>query len=566
MGAHREPRRRLHALQQELVRVKEKLAKTQEALALALAEAEAIEHASRRFQETGIIGVLYWRTDGKVTYVNDACLNMLGYTREEFERDGLDWRCITPPEYAHTDVQAFIEMNARGYCTPYEKAYWAKNGEVVPIQIGSAYWEGTNEGGVCWILDIRERKRAEMERTRLLEAEQLARREAEAANAAKDQFLAVVSHELRTPLTAILGWAQLLRAGPGNGAMRERALETIERNARLQARLIDDILDVSRIIAGKLALDMHEVVVADVVHAAADSLRLASREKKIELSVEVEPGLPVICADASRLQQVIWNLVQNALKFTPSGGRVRVRAFRLASGEVSVEVSDTGQGIAPQFLPHVFERFRQADGSATRVHRGLGLGLAIVRQLVALHGGSVHAASDGVGRGATLSIILPVGAPAPASRSSWRRIAVAQEARLDGVHVLVVDDEPDIREWVASTLGEKGARTSTASSVAEALEVVRSDTPRVVLSDIAMPHVDGFDLVRAIKELDPAIVCCALTALASPQDRERVLSAGFDVHLSKPASPAQIVETVLSLIRPDSPQPSSPPSALADAP
>ncbi|HWL87125.1 MAG TPA: PAS domain-containing sensor histidine kinase, partial [Polyangiaceae bacterium] len=377
--------------------LEERLRRTEECLALARSEAEAMEHAARRFQETGILGVLYWRTDGVITYSNDAWLEMLGYTRQEFERDGLGWRKLTPPEFAARDVRAFVEMNERGFCAPYEKAYWAKDGRMVPIQIGSAYWEGSTEGGVCWVLDISERKRAEAERDRLLAAEQSARREAEAANDAKDQFLAVVSHELRTPLTAILGWAKLLRTGPASDAQRERALSTIHRNAELQARLIDDILDVSRIIAGKLVLDVSETAVGEIVNAAADGLRPSYRDKRVELRVDVAPDLPSMAADGNRLQQVVWNLMQNALKFTPSGGRVEVRAFRLGEGQIAIEVADTGQGIRPEFLPHLFERFRQADSSATRVHRGLGLGLAIVRQLVGLHGGTARAESDGPG-------------------------------------------------------------------------------------------------------------------------------------------------------------------------
>ncbi|WP_394823933.1 ATP-binding protein [Pendulispora albinea] len=535
-----------------------RLRRAEERLALARAEAEAMQHASRRFQETGIIGVLYWRSDGAITYSNDAYLDMLGYTREEFERDGLDWRKLTPHEFAGTDVQAFIEMNERGYCRPYEKAYRAKDGRIVPIQIGSAFWEGSKEGGVCWVLDISERKRAEAERDCLLAAEQCARREAESANAAKDQFLAVVSHELRTPLTAILGWAKLLRAGPVSPEMRERALATIERNAQLQARLIDDILDVSRIIAGKLVLDVSSVPVADVVHAAADSLRPSYREKKVDLWVEIEPELPFILADANRLQQVIWNLVQNALKFTPAGGHVHVRAFRSGDTELSIEVTDTGQGIKPEFLPRLFERFQQADTSATRVHRGLGLGLAIVDQLVALHGGSVRAESDGMGRGAKLCVRLPIGPV-----SSMRRVARASKGpqvlgqRLDDMHVLVVDDEPDIRELIAQILSDHGANVVLASSVAEAIDLAHRHRLDAILSDIAMPQADGFELVRRLKSVDgsngrsPAM--CAVTAMASPLDRERIAAAGFDAVLSKPVLPERLLEIVYRLTRVEPP-------------
>ncbi|WP_394833755.1 ATP-binding protein [Pendulispora rubella] len=516
---------------------------------LAKSEAEVMQHVSRRFQETGIIGVVYWRSDGTITYCNDALLGMLGYSREEFERDGLDWKTLTPPEYAPTDDQAFVEMNELGYCRPYEKAYRAKDGHVVPIQIGSAYWEGTTDGGVCWILDCSERKQAEAERDRLLSAEQIARREAEEANAAKDEFLAVVSHELRTPLTAILGWAKLLKAGPVTPAIQERALETMERNAQLQARLIDDILDVSRIIAGKLALDRRVVMLGDVVEAAADSLRPSFRDKNVHLAVDIDAGLPPVLADANRLQQVVWNVVQNALKFTPTGGHVGVHAFRRSAGEVAVEIVDTGQGIKAEFLPRIFERFRQADSSATRVHRGLGLGLAIVHQLVTLHGGNVWAASDGPGRGAKLTIELPVSAlPMARPEVKARRM---RARRLDGVHVLVVDDEPDIRELVSEILTEHGARITVVGSVDEAMDVACRDRPDVVVSDIAMPKADGFDLIRRLKTLEGQhghpMTVCALSALATPQDRGRIRAAGFDAHLSKPVWPDKLVETVFRL-------------------
>ena len=401
--------------------------------------------------------------------------------------------------------------------------------------------------------EVAERVQAEQERARLLVREQAARAEAEAANRAKDEFLATLSHELRTPLTAILGWSRLIRSGDLPAGTVAGALETVERNAKAQSQLIDDLLDVSRIITGKLRLDSRPVEIAGIISAAVESVRPAADAKNILLKVELEPLPGPLLGDAFRLQQVAWNLLSNAVKFTPDGGRVEVR-LRNVDSRVEVTVEDTGQGIDPDFLPHVFDRFRQADGTTTRRHGGLGL--AIARHLVELHGGSIRADSPGEGRGASFSVSLPL-LNAPAARYDDEHgrgdggSAPLRGGALEGLRVLVVDDETDTRELIAFALIASGAEVKTAASVGEALATLKEWEPDVLVSDIGMPEVDGYDFIREVRRREaesggrlPAI---ALTAYAGVEDRRRAISAGFQTHLSKPLEPSQLVLVVATL-------------------
>ncbi|HEX8561068.1 MAG TPA: response regulator [Pyrinomonadaceae bacterium] len=404
--------------------------------------------------------------------------------------------------------------------------------------------------------EVADRKQAEQERARLLVREQAARAEAEAANRAKDEFLATLSHELRTPLTAILGWSRLLRTGNLPDGAAAGALETIERNAKAQSQLIDDLLDVSRIITGKLRLDSRPVEIAGIIAAAVDSARPAARAKNIQLGVEMEPMPGPLLGDAGRLQQVAWNLLSNAIKFTPEGGRVSVRLGR-AGARAEVTVEDTGQGIAAEFLPHVFDRFRQADGTTTRRHGGLGLGLAIARHLVELHGGSIRADSPGEGRGASFSVSLPLmNAPAGGDGAEAARGAGAASPAgrggLEGLRVLVVDDETDTRELVAFALTASGAEVRTAARAAEALDALGAWAPDVLVSDIGMPDLDGYDFIREVRrrEVDSGglLPAVALTAYAGVEDRRRAAAAGFQTHLAKPLDPGELVSVVAALV------------------
>jgi signal transduction histidine kinase/ActR/RegA family two-component response regulator len=394
---------------------------------------------------------------------------------------------------------------------------------------------------------------AQVEREMILESERSARAEAERANRVKDEFLATLSHELRTPLNAILGWAQVLRRRmKGDGSEIGSGLEVIERNARLQAQLIEDLLDMSRITSGKIRLDLRPVDPAMVVDAAIESIRPAAASRGVRIESIIDPTGPVL-GDSGRLQQVLWNLLSNAVKFTPRGGQVTVSIHRSGS-QVELSVADTGLGIRPEFLPHVFERFRQADGSTTRKHGGLGLGLAIVKHLVELHEGSIHATSPGEGQGATFAVSLPLTSPRDSlSSADFRRASAGidgcETTNLSGVKVLVVDDDNDARNFVRRLLIECKAEVRTAASGAEALEMIRQVRPDVLVSDIGMPGMDGYEFIRAVRAgLDAtALPAAALTAFARSEDRRRALLAGYQSHMAKPIEPAELLAVIASL-------------------
>ncbi len=410
--------------------------------------------------------------------------------------------------------------------------------------------------------EIAERTRAEEELRDSLVRERLARTEAETANRMKDEFLATVSHELRTPLNAIMGWSHMLRNGRLDPAVSERALETIHRNAKAQAQLVEDILDVSRMISGKLRLEMEPVDVAAVINAAIDAVQLAAEAKGIEFSVTLDPSARLTLGDSSRLQQVVWNLLSNAIKFTPHGGSVSVQLERVESS-VQLRVSDTGQGIKPEFLPFVFDRFRQADASSTRKVGGLGLGLGIVRHLTELHGGTVAAQSEGEGQGSTFTIKLPLARErARYRRSGTGSLRKVDEERptsepvpfLDDVQVLLVDDDQDTLQLLTVSLNESHAQVQTASSVAEALEVLEWFKPDVLVSDLAMPGEDGYSLIGKVRAIEAEkgrqIPAVALTSYVRIEDRTRALSAGFNMFVPKPIEPDELIIAIASLTEP----------------
>jgi signal transduction histidine kinase/CheY-like chemotaxis protein len=388
------------------------------------------------------------------------------------------------------------------------------------------------------------------------------REQAEQASRMKDEFLATLSHELRTPMTPILGWAQILRRIAGDDAKLAQAAEVIERNAIAQTRIIDDLLDMSRIVSGKIRLDVRGYDPREVIDAALDAVRAAAQARGVALESSVESGVPMLRGDPQRIQQVLWNLLSNATKFTGKHGRVAIDAVVAESGGdpvLRIRVADTGLGIAPEFLPHVFERFRQADSSATRSHGGLGLGLAIVKQLAELHGGTVSASSAGPGQGATFTVELPiprdahpVPGPVPASVRGEEAPAHADDPIPPGLRVLVVDDEADARDWIARVLADSGAEVRAASSADEALHCLRSFRPQVLVSDIGMPGRDGYALIREIRMLPDAAASAmpalALTAFARAEDGIRALTAGFQLHLGKPVDEARLLAAVASLV------------------
>ena len=394
-------------------------------------------------------------------------------------------------------------------------------------------------------LEIAERRRIEEERAQLLVREQQ-------ANRLKDEFLATVSHELRTPLNAVLGWARVLRSANVDPALQARALESIERNAQSQARLIEDILEVSRIVTGKLRLRVKALDLAQVIDAAVDVVRPAAEAKDIALQTDIARRPWQSVGDPDRLQQIVWNLLSNAVKFTPRGGTVTAALAR-TSGSDEIIVSDTGKGIDPAFLPHVFAPFRQADASTTRDHGGLGLGLAIVRQLTELHGGTVRAESMGIDRGSRFIVALPAQHTAPAPDSGRHRAAVVNAGPPDlaGVRVMVVDDDRDARELLTATLGYYGADVTAADSAAEALALLPEVRPDVLLSDIGMSGEDGYSFIRRVRSLPPDrgghIPAVAITAYATAADRAQAMSSGFQLHVPKPFDPIELARTVQRL-------------------
>jgi signal transduction histidine kinase/ActR/RegA family two-component response regulator len=410
--------------------------------------------------------------------------------------------------------------------------------------------------GIAYVNESLRRQRAEATGARL-EAEraaaiaQQAQREAVAAARAKDEFLSVVGHELRTPLTSILGWANILRTKKSDAETLARALEIIERNALGQAQIIDDLLDVSRIVTGRVRLSLEVVSPAEVVRAALDVVAPGAAAKNVTLDAALDEGAGPIVADAGRLQQIVWNLLSNAVKFNREGGRVEVRLRRVAD-RVELRVSDTGEGIPREFLPRVFERFTQAEPSPTRAHRGLGLGLAIAQSLVDLHGGTIAAASDGPGKGATFTVTLPC-APATARAPEQRR-AAQPAASLAGVRVLVVDDDPDTLDLVATILRAEGAAIITAKSAEEALSAVREAPIDILVSDLNMPGEDGYALLRkasaVFAERRRHVAALALTASAGPKEASRARRAGFAEHLAKPVVPEELVRAVSLLAIP----------------
>jgi signal transduction histidine kinase len=401
--------------------------------------------------------------------------------------------------------------------------------------------------------EIADRKRAEMERAESLLRAQAAQAKAEEANRLKDEFLATVSHELRAPLTAMLGWVSLIQGGRLDKESKERALETVKRNARTQKKLVDDLLDVSSIGAGNFSLDLEPTAIFHVIESAVECVRPEAEAKGIRLQKDLDPAVHMFLLDPNRFQQVIWNLVQNAVKFTPAGGAVEVR-LRYLNGQAEIEVIDTGIGIAPEFLPFVFDRFRQANGSITRKHGGLGLGLAIVQSLVEMHGGTVGVESAGEGQGSTFKITLPPPLPEELPREAHPMAETSQETimpdsapKLSGLRVLVVDDQADMRELLATMLCMENAEVRTAGSIDETMRIMTTWNPEILICDIAMPGGSGYELIRRLRDGGCNVPAIAITARAGVEDHAISLAAGFQMHLPKPIEPHELAVSIASL-------------------
>jgi PAS domain S-box-containing protein len=504
-------------------------------------------------------GVIASDASGNVTFLNRAAEALTGYSEEEARSKPLEsiFRIMDPRSRRAAPSPLAAILSEKSAAFSGQALLVTRDGRELSIDVSGAPLQGENGelvGAIVTFRDMSERRRAEEQLATLLAREQAAREEAETANRLKDEFLATVSHEIRTPLNAMLGWSNMLRSGRLDAAGAERAIEIIERNARSQAQLIEDLLDVSRIITGRLRLEVRAVDLAAVIDGAVESIRPAAAAREIELVVTLDRAIATLYGDANRLQQVVWNLLSNAVKFTPRGGRVEVR-LEAVDGSAKVTVRDTGQGISPDFLPHVFDRFRQANASSTRSHAGLGLGLSIVRHLVELHGGTVKADSDGVGQGATFTVMLPrtVQRLRPVEAISRRdHAAPADPGALAGLKIMVVEDELDTREVLAAVLQTHGAEVRCCASAAQAIQDFAHETPDVLVSDIAMPDEDGVSLIRKVRDHEtrtarPFVPALALTAYARIEDRARILAAGYQMLITKPVEPAELVTALSDL-------------------
>ncbi len=513
----------------------------------------------RRLFESARDGILILNaTTLKITDVNPFMTELLDYSRDEFLGKEL-WE-IGLFSDKEASQQAFRELQLSGYLRYEDLPLQTTHGRLREVEfVSNVYEEDGHQVIQCNIRDITDRKRAEEERRLLLASAQAARAEADAANGIKDEFLATVSHELRTPLSAILGWSQMLVSGKLDEQDSRRAVESILRNARAQREIIDDLLDISRIITGKLRLDVRSVEIATMIEAVVEGVRPAADARNIHLQTAIDPRIGLISGDPDRLQQIIWNLLSNAIKFTPQGGRVEVRLEQIES-HVEITISDTGQGIDPELLPHVFDRFRQSDSSTTRRHGGLGLGLSIVRQLVELHGGTVKAESPGAGAGTTFKVILPfINVHHELGNVERTRPKIAggtpndSQLSLNNLRVLVVDDEQDTRELVTAVLMGCGAEVVSVGSASDALEELARQRFDVLVSDIGMPLMDGYALIEKVRHLPKdsggRIPAAALTAYAGVEDRRRVLAAGYQMHIPKPVEPAELTTVVASLAK-----------------
>lgn len=508
---------------------------------------KTVEAALRGAERASIDGMAVLDAKRRYVYVNEAYAKIYGAPTAA-ELLGKPWRALCPER----ELKRFEDELMRGLS---ERGWWRgeapglrADGTEFPLELSMTAIEGG--GFVIVARDITQRKQSEAEHERLLALERVARAEAEAANRAKDEFLAVLSHELRTPMTAVLGWTWLLRAGDVQPSEQAKALEIIERNMKLQAQIIEDLLDVSSIITGKLHLQPRPVRLDSVLASAVEANRAGAEGRGVAIEAALEPVS--VYGDAHRLQQVFWNLLSNAVKFNKDGGSVRVTARR-DSGCALVTVEDTGEGIGAEFLSAVFDPFRQAEDSLTRKHRGLGLGLAIVRHLVELHGGGVSAASEGQGKGATFTVALPL-SPEPAAEKGARSEEASRSSlreTLSGIRVLLVDDEPDTLQMLGELLRFCGADVDLALSSAEALEAFERRVPQVLVSDISMPFEDGYSLLAKLRARGPGrgggVHAVALTARAKDEDRQKALEAGFQLWLAKPVEPRQLVSAIRSL-------------------
>ncbi len=492
--------------------------------------------------------------DGVITSWSPGAERMFGYTRDEAIGQGIT--LIVPPERAAEESALLARIRRGEHVAPFETVRVAKDGRLMDVELTTSPVRdaaGEVTGASKIARDISDRRRAEEMRAVLLRRAEAARDEADAANRSKDQFLAILSHELRTPLAAMLGWVQMLRQQQVPAERTQHALDVIHRNTVLQSRLIDDLLDVARIRAGKLHLDKQPVQLIPLIEGAVETVQRDVAAQQLVLGRHLDPEAGVVFGDPTRVEQIVVNLLSNAVKFTPPGGRIDVSLD--GDGDYArIVVTDTGIGFGADAVASIFERFTQAGGVTGRVHGGLGLGLAIVRHLVELHGGTVSADSRGEGQGATFTVRLPMMA-VPVGVAERPTHHAAEPLRLDGIKVVVVEDDADAAEMVATVLRQHRAEVIIASSGAAALDILAEYHPHVLVCDIGLPDMDGYTLMRRVREMERArgrrvVPSVALTAFASEEERQRAVSAGYQIHVSKPVEPDRLVEAIARVARP----------------
>jgi PAS domain S-box-containing protein len=505
----------------------------------------------QRLMDSNVVGIAII-ADGRIVEANEMFHSTLGYTSEDFRRAPVTLLDITPTESRAAIEHASAEVLAHGSCATFETVYLRRDGSRIAAVVGAVLIDPALRRWMTLVLDISGQKLVEAERQRAFDRERIARAQAEEATRLKDDFLANLSHELRTPMNIIIGWAHLLKKGPLSEEQKIRAADAIGRAARSQAQLIEDLLDVSRIVTGKFRMEMQKVGIEAVLKSAVDSLRLVASAKQVNVSLSQETPGAAVRGDADRLQQVFWNLLSNAVKFTPPGGAVDVR-MQAGDNHVVVAVSDTGMGIPLDFLPHVFDRFRQADSTSTRKHAGMGLGLAIVRHVVELHGGTVRAESPGEEAGSTFIVTLPLLTESDLIDAMTPLPALSAQAEPSARpwRVLLVDDDEDAREVAVVGLERAGFELRAVGNARDALAVLDQWQADVVVSDIGMPGVDGYEFIRMLRARPPErggrVAALALTAFARLEDAVRARSSGYQGHVAKPVSPEELAAAVSRL-------------------
>jgi PAS domain S-box-containing protein len=537
-------------LRQELELLKQRVAE--------LEQAEMAQYYLAALVASADDAIISKTLDGTIQTWNEGAEKILGYAAHEMI--GKSIFTLIPPELHEEGHEILRKMRRGERVSHFDTVRVTKDGRRLDVSLTVSPIKdrkGTIVGSSKILRDVTDRKKADQERLDALNEASKARQDAEVSNRIKDEFLATISHELRTPLTAMLGWVRMLRTGTLDPAAQQRALEVIDRNVRSQAQLIEDLLDISRITVGKLRLDVRPVQPAAIIAAAVESLRFAAEARQIRVQTILDSNAGPVAGDFERLQQVVWNLLSNAIKFTPKGGRVQIVLERVNS-HIEVRVTDTGRGMKPEFLPYIFNRFTQSETVTTRTHGGLGMGLAIAKAIMELHGGTISVASEGEGKGATFGLSLPL---MPISRevstervhpqAGWSEISLDCPPEVAGLKILAVDDDLDTCDMIRAALEQCGVHVETATSADAGFEAFRSFQPDVLISDVGMPDVDGYEFIRRIREFEKPlrtkVPALALTAFARIEDRVKSLAAGYQMHVAKPVEPGELLTIVASL-------------------